>query len=99
MTNNQINIEIVQFLNGKLLQFDPSIFCSTGDASGLIRITSYDQGALIPACWNTMSELDHFLMELLDSDITDIKTHLHCNQYDCEGNEFFSFTINFEYGC
>ena len=99
MNDSQINLETVQFLNGKLSQFDPGVFVSIGDASGIIRIRSNDQGALIPACWNIMSELDHFLADLLDADIIDIKTHLHCNQYDPVGNEFFTFTINFEYDC
>ena len=97
--NSQTTAQITQFLNGKLSKFDPSIFVSIGDASGLIRITSNDQGALIPACWNTMADLDHFLMGLLDADIIDIKVHLNCNQYDSEGNEFFTFTINFEHDC
>ena len=101
MTNTMINAQIVKFLNGKLTKLNPndSIFVSIGDACGMIRIRSNDQGGLIPACWNIMGELDHFLMELLDSDILDIKTHLHCNQYDPEGNEFFTFFIVFEYDC
>ena len=91
----QQNEMLTNWLNNKLTKFGPSIFASVGDACGYIRIQSYDQGAIIPACWNLMAELDHYLMELTDGDITDIKTHLHCNQYDPSGDEFFSFTINF----
>lgn len=87
--------KLTHYLNGKLSGFNPLIFASIGDATGIIRIQSNDQGAIIAACWNLMADLDYYLMDLTDCDITDIKVHLHCNQYDPCGNEFFSFTINF----
>jgi len=90
------NEMLTQFLNGKLSQFDPLIFASIGNATGYIRIQSHNQMDLIPACWNLMADLDLYLMDLTECDITDIKVHFHANQYDPSGNEFFSFTINFE---
>jgi hypothetical protein len=73
------------------------IFTSINADHGLIIIKEYDH-RFIQYAWQLMPKLDDELAELTQGDITDIKVHLHCNQYEPNGAEFFTFTINFQIG-
>ncbi len=88
---------IIKFIK-KHLSYPPDyIYADIGQTFGTIQITHSDHRQNISDLWNLMNLLDNYFADLTQSDITDLSAHLICNQHDCEGNIYYTFTIKFTY--
>ena len=99
MQTDQMRTKLETFINENLPVKPENLFTDFGSTIGLINILHSDQGKLVPALWGLMPKLDHYLMDLTDSDITELSAECLCNQYDTDGSTYFRFTIRFTYEC